>query len=480
MMRKRTGRMFELAIAIGLLGCLQACSEDDATQPPPRYDLATPVGVADALRTMLADRDTAAIANVLAPDVAFVVNPFEAETMDWPAEITSRELDRALRNLMTGTVTPPVTTVAVASWTPVGSFAAADPNSPFPGTLEADYVVGLVFERAGDEALVTRGTLRLSVAQATKDASATAYVLAGWQEIAASGGNRSLGAVLVEYLANRPPATALTVEPEAGESPRTFTFDVSATTDPDESAGLLYSWGGDLESGGWSDWTSDLTTTRTWYPAGTYVAKARAKDRWGLVAIDSLACTVATASLPFADTPDRLVDNFLFTYQAMDIDLYRDDILSENYIFLLQAETVEEFELQDNIYEYDDELAIAQKMFSGQPDQNGVVLSTIEIQSLQPQGGWYDVPANDPYFGGYPGARFRNYNILSYFNAQSGWFRYEVQGNVLFYVTSEEVMHDGVLTPQYRLLGQLDQTSFWLNGKATESTTWSDVKAMFE
>jgi len=189
---------------------------------------------------------------------------------------------------------------------------------------------------------------------------------------------------------------------------------------------------------------------------------------------------VATAGLPFADTPDRLVDNFLFTYQAMDIDLYRDDILSENYIFLLQAETVEEFELQDNIYEYDDELAIAQKMFSGQPDQNGVVLSTIEIQSLQPQGGWYDVPANDPYFGGYPGARFRNYNILSYFNAQSGWFRYEVQGNVLFYVTSEEVMHDGVLTPQYRLLGQLDQTSFWLNGKATESTTWSDVKAMFE
>ncbi len=163
--------------------------------------------------------------------------------------------------------------------------------------------------------------------------------------------------------------------------------------------------------------------------------------------------------LPFPDTPDQLIANFKTVYTGMDFNAYRDEILSEDYTFVLQAETVEEFELSDNIYEYADELVIAQKMFSGQPNQDGVVLSTIEIQSLQPQGGWLDVPANDPYFGGYPGARFRNYIIVSYFIAQGGDFRYEVQGNVLFYVTSTEEMHEGALTPRYRLLGQLDQTA---------------------
>jgi hypothetical protein len=163
-------------------------------------------------------------------------------------------------------------------------------------------------------------------------------------------------------------------------------------------------------------------------------------------------------SLPFPDTPDKLMANFRTVYTAMNITKYREEILSPDYTFVLQDATVEFFGLPDNIYEYADEIVIAEKMFSGQPNLNGKVLTDIEIQTLQPQGAWMPVAANDPYFGGFPGAQFRNYTLLFYFNVQ-GSFRYEVQGNQLFYVTAEEIMHNGVMTPRYKLLGQFDQTS---------------------
>lgn len=183
-------------------------------------------------------------------------------------------------------------------------------------------------------------------------------------------------------------------------------------------------------------------------------------------------------ALPFPNTPNQLMENFVTAYEDMDLGQYRDEILSPDYTFVLQAETVEEFDLPDNLYDHADELAIAERMFTGQPNSNGSVLADIEIQVLHPEGTWLPVPASDPYFGGYPGAIFRNYSLLFYFNIQ-GDFRYEIYGNQLFYVSVETIMHDGVLTPRYLLLGQLDQTSYWLN-KATESMTWSSVKALWE
>jgi hypothetical protein len=161
--------------------------------------------------------------------------------------------------------------------------------------------------------------------------------------------------------------------------------------------------------------------------------------------------------LPFPDTPDKIMANFKTVYTAMDINRYRDEVLSPNYLFVLQNETVELFGLPDNLFGFEDEVRITGKMFSGQPNEVGKVLSEVEIQVLQPQGAWVAVPNNDPYFGGL-NAQVRNYNTLIFFNMQ-GQFRYEVQGNQLFYVAADTVMHDGVLTPRYRLLGQLDQTT---------------------
>jgi hypothetical protein len=163
-------------------------------------------------------------------------------------------------------------------------------------------------------------------------------------------------------------------------------------------------------------------------------------------------------TLPWPDTPDKLMDNFETVYTGMDLVGYREEVLSPHYTFVLQNETVEEFQLPDNLYEFSEDVAIHDKMFSGQPNSDGKVLTDIEIQELQPEGAWLPVTATDPYFGGYPGAKFRNYSLLFYFNVQ-GDFRYEVRGNSLFYVTADTLMHNGVMTPRYRLLGQLDQTS---------------------
>ncbi len=154
----------------------------------------------------------------------------------------------------------------------------------------------------------------------------------------------------------------------------------------------------------------------------------------------------------------------------MDLEVYRDEVLAEAYDFVLQASTVEEFGLPDNVFDRDAELAIAADMFSGQLNRDGKVLTDIEIQVLQPEGAWLPVPVVDPYFGDIPGALFRNYSVLIYFNVQ-GDFRYEVQGNQLFYVSPDTVMFEGAMTPCYRLRGQLDQTGI-LPAKGTETTTW--------
>jgi hypothetical protein len=181
--------------------------------------------------------------------------------------------------------------------------------------------------------------------------------------------------------------------------------------------------------------------------------------------------------LPFPDTPDQLMANFKTAYTDMDLDVYRDEVLRPDYTFVLLNETMEHFGLPDNLFEFADEVLITEKMFAGQPNEAGRVISDIEIQVLQPQGAWLPVLEADPYFGSVPGILYRNYNILIYFN-MAGQFRYEVQGNQLFYVAPDTVMHEGVMTPRYRLRGQLDQTSAMLD-KGTESNTWGSVKALF-
>jgi hypothetical protein len=191
---------------------------------------------------------------------------------------------------------------------------------------------------------------------------------------------------------------------------------------------------------------------------------------------DPVAPHTPADTLPFPDTPDQLMANFKTAYAGMDLVPYRDEVLNPDYAFILQDATREEFGLPDNIFDHADEIRIAGKMFSGQPNSLGQVFSAIEVQSLHPQGAWLAVAEDDPYFGGV-GALVCDFNVLIYFNVR-GDFRYEIRGDQLFYVVADTVLHDGVMTPRFSLRGQLDQTSI-VPSKATEAMTWGTVKALF-
>jgi hypothetical protein len=184
-----------------------------------------------------------------------------------------------------------------------------------------------------------------------------------------------------------------------------------------------------------------------------------------------------SVGLPFPDTPDQLIDNFKTAYGGMDLEAYRDDVLSDQYTFVLQPETVEEFALADSLFDRDDELAIAETMFSGQPNAWDRVLTSIEMLELQPLSAWEAVPANDPYFGSLPETQRRRFSLIFYFAIQ-GDFRYEVLGAQVFYVECDSVLHRGVMTPRYRLRGQIDQTVL-RPGKGTDQATWGTVKALW-
>ena len=184
-----------------------------------------------------------------------------------------------------------------------------------------------------------------------------------------------------------------------------------------------------------------------------------------------------TPELPVADTPDQLIANFAAVYAGLDLAIYRDDILADQYAFVLQPETVDAFDLPANRLDRDDELVIASHLFGGTPSRTGEALGGIVFESLQPQGAWQPVAENDPFFPGLPGALVRSYTLAISFGTV-GDAIYTVAGDQLFYVVAQTVPRDGVPTTRYLLRGQVDLTTGELR-KGVEPLTWGDVKAMW-
>lgn len=180
-------------------------------------------------------------------------------------------------------------------------------------------------------------------------------------------------------------------------------------------------------------------------------------------------------TLPFPDTPQQLMANFRTALTELDLAAYRDEVLAGEYEFILQQSTQEDFGLPDNILDRTDELEIARKMFTGQPNSRNQVISSIEVASMQPTTAWLPVPETDADFGDVPDALVCSYYFRIYFNMRSD-LRYEVTGAQHFYVVPSTQMLGGVMTPCYRLRGQVDQSSAY---KSTESQSWGSVKALY-
>lgn len=181
--------------------------------------------------------------------------------------------------------------------------------------------------------------------------------------------------------------------------------------------------------------------------------------------------------LPFPDTPDQLMANFQTAVATRDLDAYRDEILADQYEFILQNQTVQQFGLPRAVLDRSAELAITQKMFSGQPNEDGRVLAAIDFQIFQPHGPWMPVPAADGYFQAIPGALVRNFDLVIVFDMQ-GDLDYEIQGQQLFYAIPDIRLRDGNMVQCYRLRGQLDACSL-VSPDQTAAATWGSVKAQY-
>lgn len=163
------------------------------------------------------------------------------------------------------------------------------------------------------------------------------------------------------------------------------------------------------------------------------------------------------------DTADKAILEFVRVYEGRDLTAYSDR-LSADFEFVGQP---------DLKYDRDQEIAISQKIFEEIAGAGGAVVEDIRIEQLQPLGTWAEVPMNDPDFGTYSTALYRPYNVLINFLLSNVALTLKAQGLAVFYVIDE-----GTDTEyNFVLLGIVDGTE---GKQATENSSWSSVKSLFE
>ena len=150
----------------------------------------------------------------------------------------------------------------------------------------------------------------------------------------------------------------------------------------------------------------------------------------------------------FADTADKLINNFKRYYAEMNLDRYR-ELLHDNYLFVSQSE--------EGNYDLNTELEIANRMFNQVAGEGGIQIQDITVDVMQPIGPrWETTDPADPNFGG---SLKRAYEVTISFIILNANTTYEATGMVIFYVAPIEVeQDDGSTREMYQLLGQHDQT----------------------
>jgi hypothetical protein len=158
------------------------------------------------------------------------------------------------------------------------------------------------------------------------------------------------------------------------------------------------------------------------------------------------------AELQYADTPDKLMENFETIYTDMLIDDFR-DMLHTDYRTILLTGTINDWGWEAGYtFDRDDEIIIHTHMFDGSPgsDENGNninPLDRIEVSLFEREGEWITVPQDDVDF---PGTKRAIYNVRIFFHDNTGGHAFEVNQSVIFYA---QAMDDNGRT-KYLLRGQ--------------------------
>ena len=162
---------------------------------------------------------------------------------------------------------------------------------------------------------------------------------------------------------------------------------------------------------------------------------------------------------PFADTEDKIMTNFKNSYDTMNTNVYVDGVLYEEYHFVFVDGSPY---APAGTWDRGDEVQSVTSMFAGNAGYDTVLnqakpgVQDISFNRLLRLNAWEDVPLSDPEF---PGARKALFEVEIVFYLDGGTNTYTVAGQQLFYVTSTQVVVDGVTKTRWWLYGQKDLTA---------------------
>lgn len=191
---------------------------------------------------------------------------------------------------------------------------------------------------------------------------------------------------------------------------------------------------------------------------------------------DEIVAVDPPVDFPFAGTPDQLMANFQLAYELRDFDAYT-DLLDADFRFYLLQETVDEFDLPRDHFLRQEEVGIAESMFSGNSPGEGVgAVTEIDFTVLRRIEDLWEI-ADDPRF---PGTLQASFDVILRIE-QTGTDTVKetvVSGRALFFISVEQVQHEGQTRSLHRLAGIVDQTVSI--DKGVEQTPWGSVKVLYQ
>lgn len=187
---------------------------------------------------------------------------------------------------------------------------------------------------------------------------------------------------------------------------------------------------------------------------------------------------VPESSLPFPDDPDKLMRNFLTTYESMNFTEFT-RMTAPAFVTVLQQSTTTRFPTVGTTLDVLEEKRIAERMFSRQSvvDPLGSTvpgIQTVEFLTFARQSAWTTSPPGDAI----PNTTNALYDVELRLDRGQTASMLAVLGTIRFYVTQRDSVVGGAHRPYYQMVGQVDLTDPGFD-KALRLTAWGTVKALF-
>jgi hypothetical protein len=187
---------------------------------------------------------------------------------------------------------------------------------------------------------------------------------------------------------------------------------------------------------------------------------------------------IPESPLPFPDTPDKLMQNFLTTYESMNFTEFT-RMTDPAFVTILQQSTTTRFPTVGTTLDVLEEKRIHGRMFSRQSvvDPLGSTvpgIQIIEFLTFARQSAWTTSPPGDAI----PNTTTALYDVELRLDRGQPASMLAVLGTIRFYVTQRDSVVRGAHRPYYQMVGQVDLTDPGFD-KALRLTAWGTVTALF-